>query len=210
MSDNTQTPQVPVPPSPGAPVKLPPLKLPPKPVPAASGSSPIPPSPLIPPAAGIKPPSAVPPPPGPLKPPAVPGIPATSSAPKPPGAPSVPLSPTPKETTIPVVTPPQEGVVEAHQPKALRPQSITPLVAAKPMPQATIKLQQAPAPAAARKPAFDAALKDDKSENIATESESDVYNDNVDSNLELPMPILIAAAVLALVAFGIQIWTYIS
>jgi hypothetical protein len=87
------------------------------------------------------------------------------------------------------------------------------------MPQATIKLQPAPAPAAARKPAV-----------AATEASAEGKKDsavpapkNVESkpaNLgeveeavpagSVPLPFLIAAAALAMIAFGVQLWTFLS
>ena len=96
------------------------------------------------------------------------------------------------------------------------------------MPQATIKLQQAPAPATAvRKPAAavasDAAKADNDGKPVevkpsapaskvaeATLSESVDEVDAGDDSSGIPLPFLIAAAVLALAALGIQIWTFIS
>jgi hypothetical protein len=96
------------------------------------------------------------------------------------------------------------------------------------MPQATIKLQQAPAPATAvRKPAAAVASDAAKAENDgkpvevkpsapaskvaeATLSEGVDEVDAGDDSSGIPLPFLIAAAVLALAALGIQIWTYIS
>jgi hypothetical protein len=92
------------------------------------------------------------------------------------------------------------------------------------MPQATIKLQQAPAPAVAfKKPAAPAEgnvlkegpasekpnLKETKpSETVLAEDEAESVAGG--SVSELPLPLLIAAAVLALAALGIQVWTFIS
>lgn len=91
------------------------------------------------------------------------------------------------------------------------------------MPQATIKLQQAPAPATAvRKPAAavasDAAKADNDVKPVASASkvaEATLSEgvDEVDAGSDssgIPLPFLIAAAVLALAALGIQIWTFIS
>lgn len=91
------------------------------------------------------------------------------------------------------------------------------------MPQATIKLQQAPAPAASvRKPAAPAAgsepkagapdkpsVKAEKAAGPVPSGESE-ETDSGDSVSEIPLPLLIAAAVLALAALGIQVWTFIS
>jgi hypothetical protein len=88
------------------------------------------------------------------------------------------------------------------------------------MPQATIKLQVAPKPAAAvRKseegtatptnpsatklePIGEKAVSKAAIENLANEAES--------SAPEVPLPIALAAAALALGAFAIQIWTFFS
>jgi hypothetical protein len=91
------------------------------------------------------------------------------------------------------------------------------------MPQATIKLQQAPAPATlVRKPAAavasDAAKADNDGKPVAsaskvaeaTLSEGVDEVDAGDDSSGIPLPFLIAAAVLALAALGIQIWTFIS
>ena len=96
------------------------------------------------------------------------------------------------------------------------------------MPQATIKLQQAPAPATAvRKPAAavasDAAKADNDGKPVEvkpsapaskvaepTLSEGVDEVDAGDDSSGIPLPFLIAAAVLALAALGIQIWTFIS
>ena len=91
------------------------------------------------------------------------------------------------------------------------------------MPQATIKLQVAPAPAAAvRKPVVSetaSVSSDDESpkvplkDNAAKVPVSVVEAADHEGNSaagEVPMPILIAAAALALIAFGIQLWTFLS
>ena len=98
------------------------------------------------------------------------------------------------------------------------------------MPQATIKLQVAPKPAAAatRKPeegavsAPDSSLKkieatDGKEALEALKPSSKpstaTFDEEVESSAaesEVPFVIAIAAAVLALVAFAIQAWTFIS
>jgi hypothetical protein len=84
------------------------------------------------------------------------------------------------------------------------------------MPQATIKLQQAPAPVAAKKPVVVATsfpktegqdeAKEPKSGKAAialTETEGSAEGG-------VPAVLLMAAAALAVVAFGIQIWIFIS
>jgi hypothetical protein len=84
------------------------------------------------------------------------------------------------------------------------------------MPQATIKLQSAPAPASsAKKPSQSAptdSLKPEGGEKIVQPSKLEIEDESsVDTApSEVPTPFLIAAAVLALAALGIQIWTFIS
>jgi hypothetical protein len=94
------------------------------------------------------------------------------------------------------------------------------------MPQATIKLQVPPASAAAiRKPVVseapgvssdDTAAKSSPSlPKAATEaapaSVSEAEESDEDGGASaLPIPLLIAAAALALIAFGIQLWTFLS
>lgn len=91
------------------------------------------------------------------------------------------------------------------------------------MPQATIKLQQAPAPATTvRKPAVSVASEAPKveTEGKALAADSKAGEPSLPDNMEemeagdvpseIPIPLLIAAAVMALAALGIQIWTFIS
>jgi hypothetical protein len=83
------------------------------------------------------------------------------------------------------------------------------------LPQATIKLQLAPAPAAAaRKPL--SPIKDaDNTVPPAAKSEPagvslSESGKNQKTTEEAPLPLLVAAAGLTLVALGIQIWTFYS
>ena len=84
------------------------------------------------------------------------------------------------------------------------------------MPQATIKLQAAPAPAsAARKPVTPSAAPDsaktvapEKTEAVTTEAEEDASGGS--SEGEIPLPIAIAAAALAFLALAVQLWAFIS
>ena len=100
------------------------------------------------------------------------------------------------------------------------------------MPQATIKLQPAPAaaarkvgdtvpPAATSAPAVatpaaasstkPAAKAPELSENLAETSDVETNEEEESySSSELPLPFLIAAAALALIAFGIQLWTFLA
>lgn len=90
------------------------------------------------------------------------------------------------------------------------------------MPQATIKLQPAPAPAAARKPAVPAtgASAEGKKDSVApapktVESKPAITGEvaKVEEDASagsVPLPFLIAAAALALIAFGVQLWTFLS
>ena len=91
---------------------------------------------------------------------------------------------------------------------------------AKPIPQATIKLQAAPAPAIARKPIApatevpaegqrDAVAPAPKKAESKPVSEQDDGEDEGSAGA-VPLPFLLAAAALALIAFGIQLWTYLS
>jgi len=91
------------------------------------------------------------------------------------------------------------------------------------MPQATIKLQPAPAASAVRKPAEASpavaatAAKapekpDAKVDNTKVDSQDDGADTDTDtesSSSELPTGLVIAVAALALVAFGIQLWTFL-
>jgi hypothetical protein len=90
------------------------------------------------------------------------------------------------------------------------------------MPQATIKLQPAPAPASARKPAsapagVPAEGKKDSEAQPPKKVESKPANLGEAGKMEeavsagsVPLPFLLAAAALALIAFGIQLWTFLS
>jgi hypothetical protein len=92
---------------------------------------------------------------------------------------------------------------------------VVPPAAAKPLPQATIKLQAAPAAAAARKPleslAVPTAKKLDlaelkgegKSATVSDEDEDETAENAAD---DIPLPFAIAAAALALLAVGVQVW----
>ncbi|MEI6321927.1 MAG: hypothetical protein WCP60_02345 [bacterium] len=84
-----------------------------------------------------------------------------------------------------------------------------------PLPQATIKLQAAPAPAsAARKTAEVPAGSSTSEKKVkAPSSESPEISDEESRENavdDIPLPIAIAAAVLALLAVGVQVWTWIS
>jgi len=95
------------------------------------------------------------------------------------------------------------------------------------MPQATIKLQPAPAAAVQRKPvepapaavaspiAAKAPEKSvDKAEpkgstKVEAKAEDEEEEEIEPPASEIPFPLVIAVAVLALAAFGIQLWTYL-
>jgi hypothetical protein len=88
------------------------------------------------------------------------------------------------------------------------------------MPQATIKLQVAPKPAAAArkseegsvKPA-DSSLKMPETASVRPTSNAAVITPGEEGEYalpEVPLPIALAAAALALGAVAIQIWTFIS
>ena len=88
------------------------------------------------------------------------------------------------------------------------------------MPQATIKLQVAPKPAAAArkseegavKPA-DSSLKMTETASVSSISNAAVITPDAEGGYaapEVPLPIAIAAAALALGAVAIQVWTFIS
>lgn len=92
---------------------------------------------------------------------------------------------------------------------------------AKPIPQATIKLQSAPAPAAARKPVVAVSeVPIDGKKETAEPAPKKVGSKPADLEEEeeeevepagaIPLPFLLAAAALALIAFGIQLWTFLS
>lgn len=85
----------------------------------------------------------------------------------------------------------------------MKPEPVPP-AAAKPLPQATIKLQVAPQAAAARKPAASASSEDKPAAPAADLSGFEGGGE------ELPAPLLYAAVALAVIALGIQLWTFIS
>lgn len=111
---------------------------------------------------------------------------------------------------------------------ALKPEPVVPRAAeTKAMPQATIKLQPAPA-AAARKIGESAATvtattttipttpakisskaKGDIPENLDLSETPDEIEEETASSSGLPLPLVIALAAFALVAFGIQLWTFL-
>ncbi len=201
-------------------MKLPPLKLPPKPVPATSTLSTggeiareagSPPS-AVP--SSLK--SPMPPMPGAVHPVAGSALPPVATAPlRPPSALKPPgeSSSVPPKPTIPVMAAPAPPAA----PTALKPEPVAQPASAKPMPQATIKLQVAPAPAAAatRKPegghAGATTVSSTKKLETAGDKEADIIIDESEpSKPEVPLLIAIAAAALALVAFAIQAWTFIS
>jgi hypothetical protein len=102
----------------------------------------------------------------------------------------------------------------------LKPQPVAESAPAKPIPQATIKLQAAPAPAIARKPIApvtevpadgkkDASAPAPKKAEFKPLTEEGDGEDEVSSGA-VPLPFLLAAAALALLAFAIQLWTYLS
>ena len=114
---------------------------------------------------------------------------------------------------------------------ALKPEPVVPRAAeTKAMPQATIKLQPAPA-AAARKIGESAASanattatttttpttpakisskgKSDVPENLDLSETPDEIEEETASSSGLPLPLVIAVAAFALVAFGIQLWTFL-
>ena len=86
------------------------------------------------------------------------------------------------------------------------------------MPQATIKLQTAPTPVVPKKPIVSATAKSEEKDE--KESKDEVRKESKAAALPLdgeessaggvPLPLLMAAAALALVAFGIQVWLFIS
>ena len=114
---------------------------------------------------------------------------------------------------------------------ALKPEPVVPrAVETKAMPQATIKLQPAPA-AAARKIGESAASanattatattipttpakissngKGDVPENLELSETPDEIEEETAAASGLPLPLVIAVAAFALVAFGIQLWTFL-
>lgn len=87
------------------------------------------------------------------------------------------------------------------------------------MPQATIKLQVAPKPAASvttRKPDTGQPSSSDKNlVGVGDKASSKSTDVSIDNEVlvvapEVPLLFVIAAAVMALIAFLIQIWTFIS
>lgn len=78
------------------------------------------------------------------------------------------------------------------------------------MPQATIKLQQAPAPVATKKPVITAASETKTEEQGEAKATVPVTDDETSTDGGVPTVLLMAAAALALVAFGIQVWLFIS
>jgi hypothetical protein len=111
---------------------------------------------------------------------------------------------------------------------ALKPEPVTPSAAeTKAMPQATIKLQPAPAAAARKKgdaaPAAPATTpkpgalakapeksSGDHPEGLKPSVNPDEEEEATSSASELPLPLVLAAALLALAAFGIQLWTFLA
>jgi len=91
-------------------------------------------------------------------------------------------------------------------PGSVRPVAVAQPAPAKPLPQATIKLQAAPAPAA-RKPMQPLAT-----QTTVTTPKPVVSDDDEGENVaeDLPMPFAIGALVLAAAAVGIQVWTMFS
>ena len=111
---------------------------------------------------------------------------------------------------------------------ALKPAPVVPRASEiKAMPQATIKLQPAPA-AAARKPGaapsatsepattsttpakISGKAVDDVPKNLNLSKSTDEIEEETASSSGLSLPLVIAVAVLALVAFGIQLWTFLA
>jgi hypothetical protein len=89
---------------------------------------------------------------------------------------------------------------------------VTPSAPSRPLPQATIKLQPA-GPAAATLRKFSASKP--KSAEADLQSESSVaIEDGAETvkvvSEDLPLPLVAAAAVLALAALAIQLWTFLS
>jgi len=122
----------------------------------------------------------------------------------------------PAKPPIPVMAAPAPSAVHA----ALKPEAVAQPASAKPMPQATIKLQVAPKPAAAatRKSEGEAAVttadhsikKLETADDKPAPKTAGIAIDEEPSKPEVPLLIAIAAAALALVAFAIQTWTFIS
>ena len=99
--------------------------------------------------------------------------------------------------------------------ESVKPEAVTPSSAAKPLPQATIKLQPAPAPAANRKnPQTKESSAPEKTDAPGTKATKVIKlaDEQTDINAAdgVPLPIALAAAVLALLAVAIQVWTFIS
>jgi hypothetical protein len=95
----------------------------------------------------------------------------------------------------------------------------------KPLPQATIKLQPAPAPATAAKTGIPAAKPAAPAPAVAPAQPASPFKkapslekaalttddeEDVSDGVDLPMPIAIGALVLSMAALGIQIWTFMT
>jgi hypothetical protein len=90
----------------------------------------------------------------------------------------------------------------------VKPETVLQPAPSKPLPQATIKLQPAPAPASARVPhqsPIAASEEKKKSSNTAEEASSEEGSAD-----EFPLPLAATAAILALAAVGIQVWALVS
>lgn len=216
------------PPVPPTPLKPPMPPMPP--IPGAGGAASGAPTPLAPlrPPTGVKPPGdaasvAVKPPiPGMAvsAPPLAPISPLKPSVPAAPAAPASLVPPSVKAVT-PDATAPAEPSAPSGSPvpAALKPQPVAQPALAKPMPQATIKLQVAPKPAAST-----ATRKADTAQPDSTDKNLDGTDDKASSKSTevslgdevqntapgVPLVFVIAAAAMAFVAFLIQIWTFIS
>jgi hypothetical protein len=130
----------------------------------------------------------------------------------------------PPSASIPKPTPAEskadsDGAAASAPSEALKPESIPQEPPVKPMPQATIKLQVAPAPASSlksappvttTKEAGTAPQKPASLTPVIEEKEEEAGDEDAAATSGIPLPLLIAAAALALLAFGIQIWTYLS
>lgn len=78
------------------------------------------------------------------------------------------------------------------------------------MPQATIKLQQAPVPVAAKKPVITATSETKTGELGEAKATVPVADDKTSSEAGVPAMLLMVAAAMALVAFGVQLWIFLS
>jgi hypothetical protein len=127
------------------------------------------------------------------------------------------MAPAPIKLPTPVAAPsapvaaPAEAVSEVVA-TPLKPEPVAPQVSSKPLPQATIKLQPA-GPAAASLRKFSStkpkSVESELNSENATGSEDGEVSVKVISE-DLPLPLVAAAAVLALAALAIQLWTYLS